>query len=36
LKRHVLDGDKLAVVQCGNWGAWSGFNDEARNGSRMP
>jgi hypothetical protein len=28
LKRHVLDGDKLAVVQCGNWGAWSGFNDE--------
>ena len=28
LKRHVLDGDKLAVVQCGIWGAWSGFNDE--------
>jgi hypothetical protein len=29
LKRHLLGGDKLAVVQCGNWGAWSGFNDEA-------
>ena len=29
LKRHLLEGDKLAVVQCGNWGAWSGFNDEA-------
>jgi hypothetical protein len=24
-----LGGDKLAVVQCGNWGAWSGFNDGA-------
>ena len=29
LKRHILEGDKLAVVQCGNWVAWSGFNDEA-------
>lgn len=29
LKRHLLSGDKLAVVQCRNWGAWSGFNDEA-------
>ena len=29
LKRHLLGGDKLAVVQCGNWGAWSGFNDGA-------
>jgi hypothetical protein len=29
LKRHLLAGDKLAVVQCDHWGAWSGFNDEA-------
>ncbi len=29
LERHLLGGDKLAVVQCGNWGAWSGLNDEA-------
>src|ERR1700730_9138546 len=29
LKRHLLGGDKLAVVQCGNRGARSGFNDEA-------
>jgi hypothetical protein len=29
LKRHLLSSDKLAVVQCSNWGAWSGFNDEA-------
>jgi hypothetical protein len=29
LNRHLLGGDKLAVVQCGHWGAWSGFNDKA-------
>jgi hypothetical protein len=29
LNRHLLGGDKLAVVQCGHWGVWSGFNDEA-------